>query len=86
MGWTIFLLVYGFVSTIVTCILAALYAHCGTSENEKIVKGDSNSVTITEIGIIKFDNSLDNFSYEQPNCNCGLVELELYILEITLVG
>ena len=45
-------------------------------ENEKIFKGDSNSVTKTEIEIINFDNSLTTFSDEQPNCNCGLVELE----------
>ena len=84
--WSTFFVVYGLITTLVTFILAALYAHCGNSETEKIVKGNSNSVAKTEIGIINFDNSLDNFTDGQENCNCGLMELEWDVLEIVVVG
>ena len=84
--WITFLVTYGLLNTLVTCILAALYAHCGNSETEKIVKGNSNSVSKTEIGIINFDNGQDNFSDTLENCNCGLLQLEWTVLEIIVVG
>jgi hypothetical protein len=84
--WTTFLVTYGLLNTLVTCILAALYAHCGNSETEKILKGNSNLVSKTEIGIINFDNGQDNFSDTMENCNCGLLQLEWTVLEIIVVG
>ena len=42
--WTTGLLVYGLITTVVTVILASLYAHCGNSETKE-VKGNVNTVT-----------------------------------------
>jgi hypothetical protein len=84
--WTTCLVVYGLITTVVTCILASLYAHCGNSETEKIVKGNSNSVSKTEIGLINIDNGQDNFSDTMKNCNCGLLQLDWTVLEIIVVG
>ena len=84
--WTAGLLVYGVITTVVTVILASLYAHCGNSETVKDVRGNSNSVTKTEIGLITIDNSNDNFSDEMQECNCGLLALNWTMLEMIVVG
>ena len=84
--WTTGLLVYGLITTVVTVILASLYAHCGNSETVKDVRGNSNSVTKTEIGLITIDNSNDNFSDEMKECNCGLLQLNWTVLEIIVGG
>jgi hypothetical protein len=84
--WTTGLLVYGLITTVVTVILASLYAHCGNSETVKDVRGNSNSVSKTEIGLINIDNGQDNFSDEMKECNCGLLQLNWTVLEILVVG
>ena len=40
----------------------------------------------TEIGLINFDNSLDDFTGGQKECNCGLMELEWSVLEMIVMG
>ena len=85
-GPTSFLLAYGIITTLTTSILAILYSHCGSSETKEIVKGDSNSVTRTEIGLINIDNGEDNFTDNLTRCDCGLFQLEWTILEIVVVG
>jgi hypothetical protein len=84
--WTAGLLVYGVITTVVTVILASLYAHCGNSETVKDVRGNVNTVTKTEVGLITIDNSNDNFSDEMQECNCGLLALNWTMLEIIVVG
>jgi hypothetical protein len=84
--WTAGLLVYGVITTVVTVILASLYAHCGNSETVKDVKGNVNTVTKTEVGLITIDNSNDNFSDEMQECNCGLLALNWTMLEMIVVG
>jgi hypothetical protein len=83
--WTAGLLVYGVITTVVTVILASLYAHCGTSETKE-VKGNVNTVTKTEVGLITIDNSKDNFSDEMQECNCGILALNWTLLEMMVVG
>jgi hypothetical protein len=83
--WTAGLLVYGVITTVVTVILASLYAHCGNSETKE-VKGNVNTVTKTEVGLITIDNSNDNFSDEMQECNCGLLALNWTMLEMIVVG
>jgi hypothetical protein len=83
--WTAGLLVYGVITTVVTVILASLYAHCGNSETKE-VKGNVNTVTKTEVGLITIDNSNDNFSDEMQECNCGILALNWTMLEMIVVG
>jgi hypothetical protein len=83
--WTVGLLVYGVITTVVTVILASLYAHCGTSETKE-VKGNVNTVTKTEVGLITIDNSKDNFSDEMQECNCGILALNWTLLEMMVLG
>ena len=85
-GPTSFLLAYGIITTLATTILAILYSHCGSSETKEIVKGDVNSVTKTEFGLVNIDNGEDNFTDNLTNCDCGLFQLEWTILEMIVMG
>jgi hypothetical protein len=86
--WTVGLLVYGVIMTGVTVILASLYAHCGSSviSETKEVKGNVNTVTKTEVGLITIDNSKDTFSDEASECNCGILALNWTLLELMVLG
>jgi hypothetical protein len=86
--WTVGLLVYGVITTGVTVILASLYAHCGSSviSETKEVKGNVNTVTKTEVGLITIDNSKDTFSDEASECNCGILALNWTLLEMMVLG
>jgi hypothetical protein len=85
-GPTSFLLAYGIITTLATTILAILYSHCGSSETKEIVKGDANSVTKTEFGLINFDNGEDIFTDNLTNCDCGFFQLEWTILEMIVMS
>ena len=82
-----FLIAYSSASTLVICVLSVVVNHCGESDSEETVAGNSNTVDKTEIGLFNFDNSEDDFmdGGEMP-CNCGLLTLQWTVLEIIVVG
>ena len=82
-----FLIAYSSASTLVICVLSVVVNHCGESDSEETVAGNSNTVDKTEIGLFNFDNSEDDFmdGGEMP-CNCGLLTLQWTVLEIIVAG
>ena len=82
-----FLIAYSSASTLVICVLSVVVNHCGESDSEETVAGNSNTIDKTEIGLFNFDNSEDDFmdGGEMP-CNCGLLTLQWTVLEIIVAG
>ena len=85
-GSSTFLLAYGIITTITITILAILYSHCGPSETNETIKGDVQSATKTEYGLVNIDSGDENFSDTMTDCDCGLFKLEWTILEMAVMG